>query len=182
MSASCFRATSVNSQHNPVAQLRCRSLSSSNALPSILLPCIRKEHRERLKELAERAPLCGSSKPQWPQWWQKNSFLSYHGRLTSCHAITGIEAEHAGNGGRGGRRAEEDKKTTSSANVSKRAEKNNASWRLGGVLDIYILRSTLPAFVMALALCAFLGMSLGALVELIREVVSAGKGSTIAPS
>ncbi|GAQ82336.1 hypothetical protein KFL_001080110 [Klebsormidium nitens] len=74
--------------------------------------------------------------------------------------------------GRGERKGERDKDT--SAYLPKVAEKAGASLRLGGVLDKYILRSMLPGFVMALALCAFLGMSLGALVELIREVVSAG--------
>jgi hypothetical protein len=86
-------------------------------------------------------------------WWNKRGSLIRQGTSTVCHVLKEAEERSA--------RA--------------RPRDRRPSWNVGGVLDIYLLKLMLPAFGMSLALCAVLGMSLGALVELVREVISAGE-------
>jgi hypothetical protein len=112
------------------------------------LSCIQLRNRCQGKSQTKE-PLDEQSLKQ--PWWNKRKFR--HRTSTVCHGLTEAEERSA----------------------SARPRDRRPSWNVGGILDIYFLKSMLPAFGMSLALCAVLGMSLGALVELVREVISAGE-------
>ena len=47
-------------------------------------------------------------------------------------------------------------------------------WVIVPLLDQYLMREMAPVFVLAVGICATLGMSLGALAGLVREVAVSG--------
>ena len=63
--------------------------------------------------------------------------------------------------------------------VVSRVWKNSVSvamdWPSVPLLDQYLMREMVPVLVLAVGICATLGMSLGALAGLIREVAVSGK-------
>lgn len=117
------------------------------AKPSCIQFRSRRQEKLRTRHALDEHPL---KQP----WWNKRDSLIRHRTLTVCYYMLKEPEERS---------------------ASARPQDRRPSWNVGGILDIYFLKSMLPAFGMSLALCAVLGMSLGALVELVREVISAGE-------